>query len=462
MQCQYCRTENFDVAKICIACGKPLLASNKTYTKQSHDKRRNRYYVYRRHVDARHPGSYIKHGIRLYLQMPFAALHAGALGNGVASFPHSAPPEQSAYQTQPTESRPHMASALHPPFNPTHACDMPQRPQTTQAPPNSFQFSSAFTERSGSEPSFFTSPEVGGMAYNNMSYGEAALPSKGMVARIMLILSSTAAIAVAGVIGAWWLDNDLVVDMANKVSGWIQPQAQAKTAHSSLKKTTETADGISPEELPYDGLPNTANASNTAFAPQGNSDKRDSVVDGVNSIGATSETQQNKTESGGHGKAAKALSDTASLPPAVTADTVKNGATASNEAAKEVAPVSRPNRTQHKKSSKHKAVSKAERGREINRIQQQADEELKKKAERHKRAIAQEVAKNNSSGSSEHKQYANSAEIVSTRRINMHTLVEKCTSMDNLIDREKCKWRICNGQWGKNGCPSYSTPTPLY
>lgn len=31
----------------------------------------------------------------------------------------------------------------------------------------------------------------------------------------------------------------------------------------------------------------------------------------------------------------------------------------------------------------------------------------------------------------------------------------QCKRPDNFIAREKCKWRICSGRWGKDGCPSF-------
>jgi hypothetical protein len=32
--------------------------------------------------------------------------------------------------------------------------------------------------------------------------------------------------------------------------------------------------------------------------------------------------------------------------------------------------------------------------------------------------------------------------------------VQQCRSL-SLFSRESCLWKLCNGQWGKNGCPSY-------
>jgi hypothetical protein len=31
----------------------------------------------------------------------------------------------------------------------------------------------------------------------------------------------------------------------------------------------------------------------------------------------------------------------------------------------------------------------------------------------------------------------------------------QCEQQTNFIQREQCKWRVCGGKWGRNGCPSY-------
>ncbi|WP_143131451.1 hypothetical protein [Noviherbaspirillum humi] len=34
----------------------------------------------------------------------------------------------------------------------------------------------------------------------------------------------------------------------------------------------------------------------------------------------------------------------------------------------------------------------------------------------------------------------------------------QCEREPSLFAREACKWRLCSGQWGRNGCPSYHHP----
>lgn len=32
----------------------------------------------------------------------------------------------------------------------------------------------------------------------------------------------------------------------------------------------------------------------------------------------------------------------------------------------------------------------------------------------------------------------------------------QCQALDNFLRREQCKWQVCSGKWGQDGCPSYA------
>lgn len=32
----------------------------------------------------------------------------------------------------------------------------------------------------------------------------------------------------------------------------------------------------------------------------------------------------------------------------------------------------------------------------------------------------------------------------------------QCQALDGFLRREQCKWQVCNGKWGQDGCPSYA------
>lgn len=43
----------------------------------------------------------------------------------------------------------------------------------------------------------------------------------------------------------------------------------------------------------------------------------------------------------------------------------------------------------------------------------------------------------------------------SVKRVDLSQAVAECNNESGLFYRERCKWRLCNGRWGKQGCPSY-------
>lgn len=95
---------------------------------------------------------------------------------------------------------------------------------------------------------------------------------------------------------------------------------------------------------------------------------------------------------------------------------------------------------------------------EIERIKQQAAEELKKKAEARRSAIgARHASKENADAEQRKTPAAHSARVPA-----MTALLEQCEQAGNFIRREQCKWQLCGGKWGKNGCPSYPSRTNLY
>lgn len=36
----------------------------------------------------------------------------------------------------------------------------------------------------------------------------------------------------------------------------------------------------------------------------------------------------------------------------------------------------------------------------------------------------------------------------------------QCTRLESFLAREKCKWRVCGGKWGAQGCPAYQHSPP--
>lgn len=50
----------------------------------------------------------------------------------------------------------------------------------------------------------------------------------------------------------------------------------------------------------------------------------------------------------------------------------------------------------------------------------------------------------------------------SARKTSMAAEFSQCNRKASFFEREKCKWRLCAGKWGKNGCPSYNHDVARY
>jgi len=107
--------------------------------------------------------------------------------------------------------------------------------------------------------------------------------------------------------------------------------------------------------------------------------------------------------------------------------------------------------SQRRRSTRH-----INKDREIERIRQQATEELKKKTE------FQQQTGEYREGDSGDKLLKQQSHSISLKTFAINRKLAQCEQADNLILRERCKWQICNGKWGKNGCPSYSSRANSY
>lgn len=48
-----------------------------------------------------------------------------------------------------------------------------------------------------------------------------------------------------------------------------------------------------------------------------------------------------------------------------------------------------------------------------------------------------------------------SGSVSSTKKTDLRRALARCKQEEGLFFQERCKWRLCNGQWGQYGCPSY-------
>lgn len=210
-------------------------------------------------------------------------------------------------------------------------------------------------------------------------------------------------------------------------------------AGGSERVQVYTGQGTSPGELPYDG-------NRIAESP---SDNR-SVQTDINANELPYGGENAPGESAAQLKRSPAETSTpeVSVAPPAKREIAPAHSTAekhSEQAATSVA----------KKASqpplRRRSIRRTNKDREIERIRQQAAEELKKKTEFQQR---NSEFRDSSSGARKPLKQQESR-LISRKALAMSERLAQCEQAGNIILRERCKWQLCDGKWGKNGCPSY-------
>lgn len=106
-----------------------------------------------------------------------------------------------------------------------------------------------------------------------------------------------------------------------------------------------------------------------------------------------------------------------------------------------------------KQAAGQRNAERLAKSREIERIKRQATEELKSKSERQK---------SGQTGRSSASKEADKVKVTRGKPLSKQALLAQCEGISHLIRREQCKWRVCGGSWGQNGCPSYDKPATFY
>ena len=190
--------------------------------------------------------------------------------------------------------------------------------------------------------------------------------------------------------------------------------------------------GTSPGELPYDGNRIVESPSGERSAPALGVSNGELPSGGGNASGSSSTAQPDSGESLGKTSTPEALAaspEKRDLAPARSTVEKRPEQTAA-PVAKKTSPASPRHRRLLRRSGKD---------REIERIKQQAAEELKKKTESQR----------------QNSDSRNRARAASGRTLAMSARLVQCERAGNIFLRERCKWQLCDGKWGKNGCPSY-------
>jgi hypothetical protein len=261
----------------------------------------------------------------------------------------------------------------------------------------------------------------------------------------------------SGALGARWVDDNGGVEAA--LRKLMQQPSHAGDAPAQV------ADAPAKAELPYDGAPpaatqaplRSAQAIATPGAPAPRPAAKIARHKGTQAApqeapqaaatpkpdeqaAAVNEKPADTSSGASEAKSEPDVAPDAQPVPAPSPPTPK--AAKPVEKMAEKATTEPPAKTARKKSSS--TTQKIARGREINRIQQQAAEELKKKTRKRRARVEQA------------KKASKSSLYALPQQRHIRQMLARCEKLDGVFWQEQCKWRICDGRWGKNGCPSYT------
>lgn len=362
---------------------------------------------------------------------------------------------------------PDIPPTMNPAFDPrARTGGKPTRPAAGERPTGSSAQQSAALHEARAEP-FFGASGAGAAA--GPPYAHSAYPQVGQrapwyqqtgplhrnpVSRVMLMACIFAVGAAVGLAATWWMSTPADKQPSQATARKLEPVGKAPgsptpgAAPDTGLSASGSSGGINPGELPYDGNPPAAAAVPIEKIEQSEPPRAAAVQ---NPSKAEPEPGQ-------------------SIPPVVTAPPPGLNKAGKPESAEKMpkAAAAQPTDTRSKAPAKARAtrVAKAAprtpdapdlaKDREIERIQQQADEELKKKSRG--RDVTEAVRAR--TDDAEKKQEARQAKDEDTPAVAAHgsrrPALARCErEEDSLIGRELCKWKVCGGMWGKNGCPSY-------
>ena len=223
-------------------------------------------------------------------------------------------------------------------------------------------------------------------------------------------------------------------------------------APAADSKRTATIRGISPSELPYDGAPPPAVPTDPEPVAS-----RAPAVPEMSSGASTAEPVGERSAGTGEIEQDAPVAAPAAPPAAVQKPQPVQQADDEQKTAKATR---QGNTSVANATPKRKSVARTDR--EIERIRRQVDEELKKKTDHGRapsdsRSGAGQGARNDQ-GSRQGGSASGSVARVSATRASL----AQCDRKANFIRRELCRWQVCNGSWGRNGCPSYQQQASTY
>lgn len=426
MQCRYCGTDNPDSVRMCVSCSKPLPA---TGARNARGKAGLMYVGHEKHAGP-------------FLPQFGANTRANTLRRTRRLTGSTLP--KSTTSTNPEAVRGHAYA------------DTPGRAQPGAGNRSGNTIHQSVQDRT--EPSWSETTGSSWMrpSETSMQSESSALPPSRIrkALRIMLMAGIFVVGAGAGLIGAWWNNNPSAISFITR-----SEKPSAKPVVAVRKQTDEVRGspvrGISPSELPYDGaapsgpteqvapVPEQARADSRPSAPVAAPTMEDPGKSVEEAAGATPGASRKPHPDEDLQESVRETRKSAPREDAMPARSVAKAANRIKDGDDSKLTVA-PKRT---------APAKNTKDREIERIRQQAEDELKKKSERGRQLGRSRASNGVTAKASQRRQGAASARNAAQRSVKVS--LARCEHASSFIRREQCKWRICGDSWGKNGCPYY-------
>jgi hypothetical protein len=271
-------------------------------------------------------------------------------------------------------------------------------------------------------PPFADSGHGGQHSYSSFSRDTGASPRRA-ISRIAVMLGIFAFGAAVGLAAAWWINRAGPAAYGPALRNPGATLSEDPVQQPAPDGRRVAVRGISPGELPYDGAPPPA-IRPVEQAPEASgplslaNEMRDAVED------------------------VKPASPIESPPEAKVSEQTNSTSIES------------------KTPKKRRTAPRHTKDREIERIKQQANDELKKKLEIG-RPVGESRARQQQASSRDNKPRVAIA-LRESRENRVRKILAQCERSSNLFRREQCKWQLCSGMWGQDGCPSYSKHVSAY
>lgn len=455
MQCRYCGADNPDTVRKCVSCNQPIHAAG---TRKAY--RPAGYLYVGREAEADPLLPQIGSKTRVQTLRRTRRLTGSTM-------------PKSTTVKRPETGRKHSARTPH--ANVNAQDDGKARPQ--ELPPYAAQDR---TEPSWTEPAASTHAAVHGVS--DPAFGGLSAAPKRKLMRLLLMAGIFVFGAGAGLIGAWWINEPSVIRVESAVN--TSPPPAAVTVRTPVERQPGAkVRGINPSELPYDGAappePGAAERQPAPAEPAVAKRRAPRVVP----LPAETSVPVTAPESSGASRSEPASRESGSGLPEETVglgDSQRAGLRepsmersgdvpeAGNADARAELPMAKPpvksaiqarearDDVERKSSAapKRATPAKSVKDREIERIRQQAEDELKKKSESG-RLLGRSRGNSPSVKHQSRRQESPQQRTASAKQAYVRASLARCERAPNFFRREQCKWRVCGGAWGKNGCPYY-------